>query len=69
MVIKIFWVWLTIVIDRVYGSFIAENGVGTTGIVVRDLLSQIIVAALNILPRCSSTEEAEALAFIGRTAP
>jgi hypothetical protein len=33
-------------------------------VVRRDHLVQVIVATRNILPRCSSTDESEALAFI-----
>jgi ribonuclease HI len=41
------------------GSFLEQNGVGATGIVIRDHLRKVIVAA-----GCSNAEESEALALI-----
>jgi hypothetical protein len=52
--------WLRANVD---GSFVADTGVATTDVVIRDHFGKVIVAAGNILPRCGSAEESEALAL------
>jgi hypothetical protein len=46
---------------NVDGSFVPQNGTGTTGVVIRDHLGRVIVAAGTLMPCCTSTEEAAAL--------